>query len=335
MELYGIEKEELNDFVFLYTAHHMVNVLDNQHYPEGDGKIESFSDDQERAEVARALRQGHAVYVVKQIADKIKISGKVYDAGLKSFARITSDTDTMQQQKLNLVFLKSSEFFKKIVDEKGAPEVEKLFASTDITMRQMMNPDEYLTPTTVAVYDCGKLMDEISKKMPTEGMQSQSTKLGSAALGNMLVAQGAPQQAANGIAMECLGGSVYTAAKPGMQPCMVVATVLQFTTAEALSNYMDLNRKIVESTRNQMAAVPNVSLNIVKEQEISLDGYEYANYQHVETTVDEQLTRAYSADGTIDTFYFNILYVNPEQEQSEDSISDFLKFMNEERLKLM
>lgn len=335
MELYGIENEELNDFFFLYTAHHMVNVLDNQHFPEDEEKAEAISEDQEKAEVARALRQGHAVYVVKQIADKLEIDETVYDAALKSFARITSSTDPMQQQKLNLIFLKSSEFFEKIVAAKGPSEVGKLFASADVSMRQIMNPGAYLSPAEIKAYDCEKLMGEIVKKLPSEGMQSQSVKVGSAALGNILVSQGAPQQDANSIALECLGGSVYSAAKPGEQPCMVVATVLQFTTAEALSNYVDLTRKIIESTRSQLGAMPNVNVNVVKDQEVALDGYEYAKYQHVDTTVDEQVTSAYSADATTDTFYFNVLYVNPETEQDEETISDLLKFMNKERLKLM
>jgi hypothetical protein len=99
-------------------------------------------------------------------------------------------------------------------------------------------------------------------------------------------------------------------------------------------NFLATSRMIEKSSRDQLAAMPNIKLNIVKDADLKLEGFKTAQYQQVETKVDQQVISAFSSRGVVENFYIEIAYVNPEIEPTEKSFSDLLNDINKERLNM-
>jgi len=332
VERYEIKNADFQDFVFLFVAYQMVSVLDDQCF-DLQNKAKSI-ENAEAGQAAHVLAEGHAVYVINKITERLKLSETAKNAMIKSVSGITDETNPVQKQSFNLFYVKAPEFVEAIIKKKGIAGVNEAFAAPPTSMRQIQNPDEYLTPSTTKTFDCTKLIEKVAKKLPTEGMQSQSGQMNSMMLSAGLVSQGIPEKEANSVAGECLNGAAFTAVKQTSKQIIVIATVLNFTTSEAAANYVGLSKKIEKSSRDQINAMLNAKLNIVKDEAIKLDGFDSARYQQLETKVDDQVTNTFSADGTIGNFYVSIAYINPEKEQTEKSISDILTYINKERLNM-
>jgi len=241
----------------------------------------------------------------------------------------------VQKQRYNLFYVAGPNFVQAIIDKKGITGVNEAFDAPPTSTRQILNPTEYLIPSTAKTFDCTKLIEKVAQKLPTDGMQSQSSQLGPMNLTSILVSQGIPEEEANSVAGECLSGASFTAARQTQKAIMVVATFINFTTCEAVANYVSLMKKIEKSQRDQAGAMLNVKLNIVKDEAIRLEGFDSARFQQVQTKVDDQLTTVFSVEGTIGNQYAAVVFINPEQEQPEKSLSDILTYMNKERQNIL
>jgi len=332
VERYEIKNADFQDFVFLFVAYQMVNVMDDQCF-DLQNKATSM-ENAEAGQAAHALAEGHAVYVINKITARLKLSETAKDAMIKSVSGITDETNAAQKQRFNLFYVKGPEFVEAIINRKGIAGVSEAFAAPPVSMRQILNPDEYLTPSTTKAFDCAKLIEKVAKKLPTKGMQSQSGQLSSMNLSAVLVSQGIPEKEANSVAGDCLNGAAFTAAKQTSKQIVVVATVLDFNTSKAAADYAGLMNKIEKSSRDQVNAMLNAKLNIVKDEALKLDGFDSVRYQHVETKVDEQITTQFSVDGMIGKFYVALAFINPENIPTEKSISDILTYINKERLNM-
>jgi hypothetical protein len=332
VERYEIKNEEVQDFIFLFVAYQMVSVLDDQCF-DLQNKAKSNTN-AESAQAAHALAEGHAVYIVNKIADKLKLSQLAKDAMIKSVARITDETNPIQKQQFNLFYVKGPEFVDAIVNKKGMAGVNAAFLSPPMSMQQIMNPDQYMNQSQTKVFDCAKFVEKISQKLPTNGMQSQVSQMSSITLSGTLASMGIPEKDATAIGTSCLGGATFAAGKQTSKQIGVTATVFNFNSSEAALNFLATSRMIEKSSRDQLTAMPNIKLNIVKDAELKLEGFKTAQYQQVETKVDQQVISAFSSRGVVENFYIEIAYVNPETEPTEKSFSELLNDINKERLNM-
>ena len=333
VDRYEIKNEDFHDFLFLFVAYRMVAVLDDQNFNLME---KSDTGDMEAATAFRALTEGHAVYMTNKVAEKLKLSENAKNMYLKSIAGITDLTNTAQQQSYHLRYVKGGEFVEAVINKKGLAGIKEAFASPPASMRQVMFPEEYLTPPTAAVFDCLEMMKKIAGKLPIEGMQSQTVALNTMVLNSALVSQGVQASDAEKVTKDCVNGASITAVKPAQKPSIVTATVLNFVDSEALENYVALSRKIEASSRARINAMLNAEINIVKEDDdTGLDGFDETKYMHAEQTVDGQVTKNFSAEGVVGNFYFSVAFINPEKEPNEESVLDILKHMNKERLSMM
>jgi hypothetical protein len=332
IERYEIQNADFQDFVFLFVAYQLVSVLDDQHF-DLQNKTRSL-ENMEATEAIHALGEGHAVYVINKITERLKLSKTAKDLLIKSVSGITDETNPVQKQQFNLFYVKGLEFVEAIINKKGIAGVNEAFVAPPTSMRQIQNPAEYLTPSTTKVFDCTKLMEKVAKTLPTSGMQSQSAQLNSMILSAGFVSQGIPEKEANSVAGECLSGAAFSAGKQTTKQIITMATVLNFTTSEAVANYAGLSKKVEKSLIAQVNAMPNAKYNTVKDEPIKLEGFDSVRYQQVEVKVDDQVTKTFGADGMIGNFYFSIAFTNPENEQNEKTISDILTYMNKERLSM-
>jgi len=332
IERYEIKNEDFQDFVFLFVAYQMVNLLDDQHF-DLENKARSI-DNADASQALQALAKGHAVYVINKITERLKLSETAKNLLIKSVSGITDETNPVQIQRFNLLYVKSPAFIEAIINKKGLAGVSEAFAAPPVSTRQILNPDEYLTPPTTKAVDCAKLIEKAAEKLPTEGMQSQSGQLGSMSLSLALVSQGIPEKEANVVAGDCINGAVFTAIKQTSKQVIVTATLLNFTTSEAAANFVGLMKKIEKSSRDQLNAKLNTKLTIVKDEAIKLEGFASARYQHLETKVDDKVTTQLELDGMIGNFYVAVAFINPENEQNEKSLSDILTYINKERINM-
>lgn len=333
VDRYEIKNEEFQDFLSLFVAYRMIAVLDDQNFNLME---KSDTRDIEAATAFRALTEGHAVYIIDKVAEKLKLSENAKNMYLKSIAGITDLTNTAQQQSYNLRYVKGREFVEAILNKKGLEGIKEAFASPPVSMRQIMFPEEYLTPTTATAFDCLEMMKKVAEKLPIKGMQSQTVAVNTIVLNSALVSQGVQAADAEKVTKDCIDGAAITAVKPAQKPSIITATILNFVDSGALGNYVALSRKIEESSRAQVNAMLNAEINIVKEDnDTGLDGFDEAKYMHAEQTVDGQVTKNYSAEGVADNFYFSIAFINPEKEPNEETVLDILTKMNKERLSMM
>jgi hypothetical protein len=329
VERYEIKNADFQDFIFLFVAYQMVNVLDDQCFDLQNkaGAMENA----EAGQAGHALAEGHAVYVINKITERLKLSETARDAMIKSVSGITDETNPVQKQRFNLFYVNGPEFVEAIINKKGIAGISEAFASPPVSMRQIQHPDEYLIPSPTKAFDCAKLIEIVAKKLPTDGMQSQSGQMNSMNLSAVLVSQGIPENEANGVAGECRNGAAFTAVKQTSKQVIVVATVLDFTTGDAAANYVGLIKKIDKSQRDQVNAMLNAKVKIVKDDAVKLNGFDSARYQQVETKMDDQVTTVFSIDGTIGGFYVAVAFINPEKEPTQKSFSDLLGDINKDR----
>ncbi len=330
---YEIGNKDFQDFLFLFVAYRMVAVLDDQNFNLME---KSDTEDMEASAAFRALTEGHAVYIIDRVAERMKLSGNAKNMYLKSIAGITDLTDTAQQQSFNLRYVKGREFVEVLINKKGHTGIEEAFASPPVSMRQVMFPEEYLKPSTSAVFNCLEMMKKVAEKLPIEGMQSRTVAVNTIALNTALVSQGVHEAEAGKVTKDCINGASITAVKQARKPSIVTVTMLNFVNSGALGNYVALSRKIEASSRAQVNAMLNAEINIVKENNnLGLKGFNSAKYLHAEQMVDGQVTKSFSAEGVIDNFYFSVAFINPEKEPDEESVLGILTEMNKERLSMM
>ena len=333
LERYEIKEEDVQDFLSLFVIYRMVSVLDDQHFNLME---KADTSDMEASNAFRSLTEGHAVYVTDKVAERLKLSEAAKDAYLKCIAGITDETNPVQQQTFNLRYVKGKEFVDKIINKNGIQGIKQAFASPPVSMRQIMNPDDYLSKPNEVAFDCLALMKKVAQKLPIEGMQSQSASVDSMRLNAILVSQGLTSEDADSITSDCLGGAAVNAAKQAQIPIVVSATVLNFTDHDAVVNYVTLTRKMEQASRAQVNAMLNAEVKVIEENDTSeLDGFDAARYLQAEQTVDGKVTKSYSAEGIVGNFYISIAFINPEKEPNEENALDILTEINKERMSMM
>jgi len=333
IKLFAIKDEDFQDFVFLVVAHEMVHALDDQYF-----ELQKKEIDMDNAETMQAfgtLIEGHAVYVTNKIAERLKLSEAANKLSTKSAAGVTDENDRLQQQILYGTYVKGSEFVEAIINKKGLAGVADAFASPPVSTRQIMNPEEYLTPSIVSAFDCSKLLEKVAGTLPTEGMHTQSAALGTMALSSMLIADGIPEKEANAVANNCLSGAAVVAVKQTLKPKMMTVIALNFASRESAVKLLELSKKTDQSTEAQFNAKLNSSYTVVKEEELKLDGFDSVRYRHVEKKVNDVITTELTAEGLADTLYVAVAFINMQTEISEEKITEILTSLSKERLKML
>ena len=332
-KIFDIKDEDFQDFVFLVVAHEMVHALDDQYFELQ--KKEIAMENAEHIQAFSALVEGHAVYVTDKIAEQLKLSETAKKVSTKSAAGVTDESNRLQQQVLYNTYIKGSEFVEAIINKKGLTGVAEAFASPPVSTRQIMNPEEYLTPSAVKTIDCLKLLENVSGSLPINGMQTQSIALGTMTLSAMLIADGITENEANAVANDCLSGAALSAAKQTLKPKGMTILVLNFASRESAVKFIELSKKSDQSTEAQFNAKLNSSYSVVKEEELKLEGFDSVRYRHVEKKVNEAVTTELTAEGLTDTLYIAVAFRNMQTEISEEKIGEILMSLSKERLKML
>jgi len=319
---FDIKDEDWQDFVFLVVAHEMVHALDDQYF-ELLNK-ETAMDNAEGMQAFGALVEGHAVYVTNKIAERLKLSDTVNTAKEVSLKSVGGG-----------IYIKGSGFVEAIINKKGLAGVAEAFASPPVSTRQIMNPEEYFNPLTAVAFDCSKLLEKVAGTLPTEGMQTQSTSLGTMTLSAMLIADGIPEKEANAVADDCLNGAVVIAVKQTLKPKMMTVIALNFASREGAVKFFELSKKTDQSTEAQFNAQLNSSCTVVKEEELRPDGFSPVLFRHVEKKVNEATTTELTAEGLADTLYVAVTFVNMQTETPEEKMSEIFKSLSKERSNML
>jgi hypothetical protein len=280
-----------------------------------------------------ALMEGHAVYVTNKVADRLNISETSRQLSVKSAAGIQGKANRQQQQLFHSIYVKGSEFVEAIIDKKGPSAVTAAFTSPPVSTRQIMNPDEYLNPPSVASIDFSKILQKVAGELPTEGMRSQELAIGSMILRTMLIAEGVPENEASAVADNCLNGALFLAIKQLLKPSEVTVAILNFSDGEAVSKFVELEDKIQKLVMAQLNAKLNASYNLVKEEVLKLDGFDFVKYRHSEKKIDEDVTTKLLSIGIIENMYVEVGFENVE-EVTEDDVLRIMSLINTEQMKL-
>lgn len=332
-KLYEIDEDEFDDFLFLYLTYRVLGIVNDQEF-DFRGNLEKAKNS-EASEALSAVSNGYSVYIFNKIAEGLGVAEPLKEKVLKSVAGITNETNPMQQQNYALMYEKGSEFVATVLNKEGPEGIKRVFEFPPTSTGQILNPETYFAASENPGFDCFEMMEKVSGFLPIEGLQSQKSEIGASNLAMILVAQGISQQEANEIAGACLGGASTTALKQAVKPVMIVATVLNFQTGDACMDYVGILEKLEISSRAQIDAMLNAELNVVSLENPNMEGFDAVKYQQVETTVDGQVTTTFSAEGIVDGFYLSVMFINPEQDQNQKTVTDILTKMNKERLSMM
>ena len=331
VEMLEIKDEQIDDFIFLVVTHEMVHVLDDQYFDIQE-KMKS-RDNVENSGAFNALMEGHAVYVTNKVADILNISETSRQLSVKSAAGIQGKANRQQQQLFHSIYVKGSEFVEAIIDKKGPSAVTAAFASPPVSTRQIMIPDEYLNPPSVASIDFSKILQKVAGELPIEGMRSQELAIGSMILRTILISEGVPENDASAVSDNCLNGTLFLAIKQLVKPSEVTVAILNFSSGEAVSRFVELEDKIEKSEMAQINAKLNASYNLVKEEVMKLDGFDFVKYRHSEKKIDEDVTTKLLSIGIIENMYVEVGFENVE-EVTEDDVLNIMGLINTEQLKL-
>jgi hypothetical protein len=333
LKLLDVKDSEFQDFVFLVVAHEMVHALDDQYFDLQ--KNRTTMDGVESISAFAALCEGHAVYVVNKIAERLNIPKAANDLSVKSAAGITDANDRMQAQILYSTYIKGSEFIDAITKKKGLPGVAEAFVAPPSSTRQIMNPEEYLNPSAATKLDCSKLLKNVSAILPTQGMQTESGDMGTMVLGAMLVSNGISEDEANAVAKDCLSGAAVMASRQTIKPKMFVAMTLNFASGESAGTMLAMSRRSDKVEEAQFKAKLNSTYAVVKESELKLDGFDSARYRLVEKKINDIVTMDVSAEGISGSLYVVIGGTNMQTEITEDKVSEILTALIKEREKML
>jgi len=332
VKILEIKDDQIEDFIFLVVTHEMVHALDDQHFNLKE--IMKSRTNVETAGAFNALMEGHAVYVTNKIADKLKISETARQVSVKSAAGISGEANRIQQQTYHSIYIKGSEFVEAIIDKKGPTIIATAFTSPPISSRQIMNPEEYLNPTTVSNLDYSKLLKKVAEELPTEGMNSQSLDIGGMILRTLLISKGVPENEASSIADNCLGGGMTAAVKQALNNSSSVSVfILNFNNEEAVSKFDEISQKIDKSDIAQTNAKLNASYNIIKEKDLNLEGFNVARCRHAEKKLDDKVTKKINSIGIIDNMYIEVGFENMDDLTEKDMV-DILNLIYTEQLKM-
>ena len=328
VEMLEIKDEDLEDFAFLVVAHEMVHALDDQHF-DLQKSLET-RDSAEKMQAFNAFTEGHAVYVSERVADRLKLSEMAQKLSVKSAAGITDENNRMQQQVFHNIYVLGSKFVEAIIDSKGPSIIAKAFAAPPASTRHIMHPAEYLDPSITDSLDCVALLQRVTGEFPIEEMRSQSIDVGPMTMRTILVSQGISEKEAIDISDDFISGALMSAAKPTLKPSTVTVFILNFVSRDAVAKFGELMKRVEQSGEAQFNARLNASYNVINEEKLKLDGYDSATYRHVETTVDEDVNTAISADGSIGTIYVSLTFSNMKDKVTRQKVLKILESIEEQ-----
>lgn len=320
----GVEKEELQNFLFLLIAHDMVHCLDDQYYDfmKQLGNCTTT----ELMSAFGAVIDGNAAYVTKKMADNQKIPEKTYINASKASLTIQDETSGPGKQNFDLYITKGSKFISTIIDRKGADGITSVFLSPPVSTRQILFPEEYLNPANISSINCTKLIESITNKIKTEGMQSQKTTVGTMILQNALATQGLNKEEAEAISNNLLDGAAFTALKLAVKPSIVTVQILNFKDEDGARKFDTASKLIQKSQEAQIKARLNTSYNIIKDEESVQEGFDFVRYKEVETKTDKEATITRELTGLSDSIYITIGYINFDN-STEEKIRETLKLI--------
>jgi hypothetical protein len=333
IKMFAIRGEDFQDFVFLVVAHEMVHALDDQYFELQKNEI--ALDNTESMQAFGALVEGHAVYITNKIAERLKLSETANKLSTKSAAGIIDENNRIQQQLLYSTYVKGSEFVEAIINKKGLAGIAEAFTSPPVSTRQIMNPEEYLTPSAAVAFDCAKLLEKVAGALPTAGMQTQSTALGTMNLSAMLIANGISEKEANAVANDCLSGAAVIGTKQTLKPKVMTVIAMNFASKESAHKFLELSKKTDQSEEAQFNAKLNSSYTVVKEEELKLEGFDSVRYRIVGKKVNDVTIMEVGIEGLSGPFYVALACTNMQSEITEEKIFEILTSMSKERLKML
>jgi hypothetical protein len=327
----GIEiKNDMDNFLFLLIAHDMVHYLDDQYYDlmKQLGSCTST----ELMSTFGAVIDGNAAYVTKKLADNQEIPEKTYINASKASLTIQDETSGAGKQNYDFYIIKGAKFISTIIDRKGTEGLMSAFITPPVSTRQILFPEEYLNPIPVSSINCNKLIESITGKLKTEGMQSQATTVGTMILQTTLTNQGLNKEEAEEISKSLIDGAAYTAIKPSVKPSIVIVQILNFKDEERARKFDTASKLIQKSQEAQIKAGLNTSYNILKDEEYVQEGFDFVRYKEVEQKTDTEATITKELIGLTDSVYITIGYINVGN-VTKDEMKDTLRLIYLELLK--
>ncbi len=317
----GVEKEELQNFLFLLIAHDMVHCLDDQYYDfmKQLGNCTTT----ELISAFGAVIDGNAAYVTKKMGDNQKIPEKTYINASKASLTIQDETSGAGKQNFDLYITKGAKFISTIIDRKGAEGLASAFLTPPVSTRQILFPEEYLNPATLSSINCNKLIESITGKIKTDGMQSQITTIGTMILQNVLATQGLKKEEAEAISNNLLDGAAFTAIKLAVKPSIVTVQVLNFNDEVGAMKFDTASKLIQKSQEAQFKAILNTSYNILKDEESVQEGFDFVRYKEVEQKTDKEATLTKELTALSDEIYITIASINYD-DITKESMMDIL-----------
>lgn len=325
----AIGEDVFEDFVFLLVTHEMVHMLDDQYFDlEG---MRNAADDTEELNALFCLIEGNAVYVTDQVAESLKIPEAANIMAQKSAAGYQAMEERIQAQTIYQKYTKGAEFVLAIMNAKGTEGISEAFASPPLTTRQIMNPEIYLNPNSVKAVDCSWLLEDISEKLPVDGMKTQSVEMGTMALNTGLVAMGISEEEAGAVANDCLNGAAFIASKQSLKPKTVIITAVDFANRESAEKMFDVEQKITQSQQAQVNAKLNATCTVVEDTAIAVQGFDRLQYRHVVTEENQVSTTAYAAEGLMGSVYIEAAFVNMESVVNREKICEMMKSLSDKK----
>lgn len=332
IKMLEIKDDQIEDFVFLVVTHEMVHAIDDQHF-DLRKKMKSRTN-VETASAFNSLMEGHAVYVTNKIADILKISETARQLSVKSAAGISGEADRMQQQAYHTIYVKGAEFVEAIIDKKGPSIISTAFDSPPASAMQIMNPDKYLIPAEVTVFDYSMILEKVAKRLPINGMGEQSLDIGGMILRTMLVSKGVPESEVASISDNCIGGRIFIAGKQVMQTSKGVSIlIVNFNSREIVLKFDEILQKIEKSEIDQTNAKLNASYKTIEEKDLNLEGFYVARSRHSETKIDGNVTKKITSTAIIDKLYIEVGFENMEDLKQKDMV-EILNLIYSEQLKM-
>ncbi len=143
IELYNINDDDLNDFLFIIIAHEMVHAIDNQHY-DLSGLLMKTRTSEEYMALSAAIG-GSAAYVTGIIAKRLNISEASLKNSLKlDICMMNDENNANKREVFNLYYIKGEEFLRTVMREKGVTAAyDAIFKSPPVLTRQVLFPEEY------------------------------------------------------------------------------------------------------------------------------------------------------------------------------------------------
>jgi hypothetical protein len=326
MEQFQVTKDNFNDFVFLVVAHEMVHALDDQYF--NLRKMQNRVNNTEEWQALSSLIEGQAVYVTELIADKLKLPETIRTFSKKITADM-SDTQRLSSER----YTKGYEFIEAIIKAKGTAGITSAFKSPPVSTKQILFPEEYLTPVDIVKIDYAKLIETVTKGIAPENMQIQTMALGAMDLRKSLISSGITQDEASKIAIACITGSGYQAVKPVVKPKIISIQIFKFKDSDSVKKLDDVTQKIHESLINQAKASLNMSLKVIKEEELKIEGYDLIRFRQMELDKVGSITKSIEVTGLLNSNYVSIEYVNMEDKTQDDAIK-LLNMINIEYKKM-